>query len=299
MSAIDLSKLSAPEAIEQISYETVLADMLSDLQARDPNLDLSPADPSYKLLEVAAYRETLVRQEANDRISGIMLAYATEADLDHLGVTYFKTQRLLIDEGDPTAVPPIDPIYESDDDYRLRCILAEDGFSTAGPVAAYIYHSKSASGDVKDISVTSPTAGQVVVSVLSNTGNGLADQALLDAVTARLGDDVRPMTDEVIVQAATIIDYTVNATLTVYEGFNQASTQAAAAASLQAWIGSQHLLGRDITVVGIKAALLVAGVHDVTLNNTVGTDLVANLVITPAQVAYCTGTTVVVGGTGG
>lgn len=296
---VDISKLSAPQAIEQVGYDAVLTAMLADLQARDPSLDLSPADPVYKVLEIAAYREALLRQEFNDRAQGLLLAYATGSDLDHIGVTYYYTQRLVIDPGNPTAVPPIDPVYESDDDYRARCLIAEDAFSTAGPVTAYQYHVKSASGDVLDVSVVSPTPGQVVVTVLSRIGDGTPDAALLTTVTDALADDVRPMTDEVIVQAPTIIDYTINATLTVYAGFNQANILAAAEASLQAWVDTQHLLGRDITVAGIKAALLVSGVHDVMLNNTIGTDLIANLIVADTEAAYCTGITAAVGGLGG
>lgn len=297
---IDLSKLAAPEAIQQVDYDTVLAEMLADLQGRDSSLDLSPSDPVYKVLEVAAYREALLRQDFNDRVRGLLLAYATGSDLDHIGVTYYYTQRLVLDPGDATAVPPVEPVYELDDDYRARCLIAEDSFSTAGPEAAYKYHVKSASGDVLDVSVVSPTPGQVVVTVLSRLGDGTPDQTLLDAVTAALGDDVRPMTDEVIVQAPTVTNYTVNATLIVYAGFNQANIQSAAETSLQAWIDTQHLLGRDITVAGIKAALLVAGVHDITLNDTLnGTDLTANLIIADTEAAYCTGITVAVGGIGG
>lgn len=297
--SVDLTQLSSPDAITQVSYETILTEMLADLQARDPSLDLSPADPVYKVVEIAAYREALLRQEFNDRTKGLLLAYATGSDLDHLGVTYYNTQRLLIDAGDPTAVPPLPATYESDDAYRSRLLISEDSYSTAGPAAAYIYHAKSASGDVHDVTAVSPTAGQVVVTVLTHSGNGVPDQTLLDAVTAALNDDVRPLTDEVIVQAPTVLNYTVNATLTVYAGFNQANIQTAAEASLATYVHEQHLLGRDITVTGVKAAMLVAGVHDVVLNNTVGTDLVANLIVADTEVAYCTGITVVVGGTGG
>jgi phage-related baseplate assembly protein len=34
-SAIDLTKLNAPDIVEQLDFEQVLADMLSDLQSRD------------------------------------------------------------------------------------------------------------------------------------------------------------------------------------------------------------------------------------------------------------------------
>jgi phage-related baseplate assembly protein len=300
---IDLSRLSAPAAIEQKDYETILAEMKADLIAKNPDLAAAldnESEPVTQQLEVSAYREYILRQEFNDRLQGLLLAYATGSDLDHIGVTYFYTERLVIDAGNPTAVPPVDPVYESDDDYRARCLIAEDSFSTAGPEAAYQYHVKSASGDVLDVSVVSPTPGQVVVTVLSRIGDGTPDAALLTTVTSALADDVRPMTDEVIVQAATVINYTVNATLTAYAGFNQANIQAAAAASLQAWVATQHLLGRDITDTGIKAALKVEGVHDVTLNDTLnGTDLTANLIVADTGAAYCTGITVAIGGIGG
>jgi len=276
--------------------------MKSDLIAKNPDLTAAldnEAEPVTQQLEVSAYREFIIRQEFNDRVKGLLLAYATGSNLDHIGVTYYHTQRLVIDPGDPTAVPPVDPTYESDDDYRERCLIAEDSFSTAGPDAAYKYHSFSASGDVRDVSITSPTPGQVVVTVLSRIGDGTPDATLLDAVDTALADDVRPLTDEVIVQGGTIILYTINATLTVYPGFNQANIQAASEASLQAWVDTQHLLGRDITVAGVKSALLVSGVHDVTLNNTVGTDLVTNLVVTDLEAGYCTGITVAIGGSGG
>jgi phage-related baseplate assembly protein len=276
--------------------------MKADLITRNPDLAAAlnnESEPVTQQLEVAAYREFILRQEFNDRAKGLLIAYASGSDLDHIGVTYYYTQRLVIDAGDATAVPPIDPVYESDDNYRARCLIAEDSFSTAGPEAAYKYHVRSASGDVLDVSVISPTPGQVVVTVLSRIGDGVPDAALLTTVDTALADDVRPMTDEVIVQAPTILNYTVNATLTAYAGFNQANIQAASTASLQTWINSQQLLGRDITVAGIKAALMVAGVHDVTLNNTIGTDLIANLIVADTEAAYCTGITVAIGGLGG
>lgn len=298
--SVDLSKLPSPSVVQTVSYETIFSEMHADMLSRDPNLSITPADPAYKILEVAAYREALIRSELNDRAKGLLLAYATGSDLDHLGVTYFNTERLVIQEADNNAVPPVPEVKESDDDYRARMLLAEDGYSTAGPVAAYIYHAKSATSEVKDVSVTSPSAGQVVVALLSRSGNGSADQALVDAVTAALSDDVRPMTDEVIVQGATIVEYTVNASLTVYPGFNQTSIRTLAEESLLAWVADQHRLGRDITVAGIKAALLVEGVHDVTLTDSLnGTDLTANLAVTETEAAYCTGVTVVVGGSGG
>jgi phage-related baseplate assembly protein len=334
MSAIDPSALLPPQAIQTISVEEEFAAMRDELIAKDPTLETVLAldsEPLTTLLQACALRVSNVRQESNDRVKGLLLAFAVGADLDHIGLTYYRTARLVLDPGDPSAVPPRDPVYETDDDYRARCLIAEDGYSTAGPVGAYVYHAKSASGDVKgvdaispvferlvltpeqeaalppgaqayivveDYGLADPTPASVVVPVLSRLGDGTPDQALLDAITAALDDDVRPLTDEVIVQAATIIDYTVNATLTVYEGFNQGNIIAAAQASLDAYTASHHELGHAPTELGVRAALKVSGVHDVTLNDTGnGTDMTATLVVPLTAAAYCIGRTIAIGGT--
>jgi phage-related baseplate assembly protein len=294
---IDLSLLPAPDVVEALSFEIIRDAMLVDLAVRDSSLsNLPTSDPAYKLLEVAAYREMLIRQDFNNRSQGLLLALSTGSDLDHIGVTYYYTARLVIDPGDPTAIPPIDPVYESDDDYRSRCLLAGDVYSTAGPEAAYIYHVKSASGNVKNVGVTSPAPGQVVVSVLSNIGDGTADAALLASVTAALDDNVRPMTDQVTVQSTVIVNYTINATLTIYPGFDANTLLQNAITSVTAWTVKQQMNGIDITLTLLKAALAVQGVMDVVLNNTIGTDITANIVIDKTQATYCTGITVVVGG---
>lgn len=300
--AIDLSRLPDPQVIDQVDYEQRVAEMKAALIAKDPTLadvlELE-SEPATKILQVAALFVTNKEQEFNDRAKGLLLALANGSDLDHIGVTYYYTERLVIDPGDPTAVPPIDPVYESDEDYIERLLIEPDTYSTAGPAPAYRFHAMSADGNVKGVGVTSPAPVEVVVSVLSRIGDGTADQPLLDAVAAALSDDVRPLTDQVTVQSVTIQIYTVNATLILYPGIDEATVMAAAEASLAAWTDAQHLPGRDITVSGINAALRVEGVHDVVLNDTLnGTDITASLVIGDTEAAYCSGITVIVGGVG-
>lgn len=84
--AIDLSQLPAPSVVEPLDYEQILGAMLADLKTRDPSFTaLVESDPAYKILEVAAYRELLIRQRVNDAGRSVMLAYAHGSDLDHLG----------------------------------------------------------------------------------------------------------------------------------------------------------------------------------------------------------------------
>lgn len=289
--AVDLSRLPAPAVVETLSFETIFAAMLADLQARDPAFTaLVESDPVYKLLQVCAYREMILRQRVNDAAQGVMLAYAVGTDLDNLGALLGVT-RLQLDPGDPSH--SIAPTMESDADYRRRITLAPEGFSVAGPEGAYIYHALSAAPDVLDASATSPSPGEVVVSVLSRTGDGTAPTATLDAVTATLSaDNVRPLTDHVTVQGATIVPFAITGTRYTYAGPDSTVVLAASDAGLTAYLTESHRLGRDITLSGLAAAITVPGIQRVDL-----TAPTANLAIDRTQAAYCTAITLAYGGT--
>lgn len=290
---IDLSTLPAPDVIEELNFETIFAAMLADLQARDPAFSaLVESDPAYKILEVAAYRELLVRQRVNDAARAVMLAYATGTDLDQLGALFGVT-RFVIEEGDPEAVPPIPQVLESDTEFRRRIQLSLEGFSVAGPRGAYIFHGLSADADVLDISATSPDPGEVLISVLSRVGNGAASSPLLAAVEAKLNSDsIRPLTDLVTVQSASIVNYTVTAGLYVYPGPDSSVVLQKALAALNTYIAQVHKIGQDVTLSGIYAALHQPGVQRVNL-----TSPSANVVISPTQASFCTAINVTIAGT--
>src|SRR5205085_7051294 len=171
-SSVDLSRLPAPTVVEQLSFETILAEMIADIQARMPEFDATvESDPAVKILQVAAYRELLNRQRFNDRARGVMLAYATGSDLDQLAALVGVT-RLVIQE--ENAVLGLPQILEPDDALRQRVVLAPESFSVAGPELAYVFHARSAHADVLDASAISPVPGEVIVTVLSRTGDGTA-----------------------------------------------------------------------------------------------------------------------------
>lgn len=288
--AVDLSRLPSPNVVESLSYEDLLARMLADLVARDPSFTaLVESDPAYKLLEVCAYRELLLRQRINDAARGVMLAYAVDADLDNLGALLGVT-RLTLDPGDPSR--SILPTMERDEDFRRRITLAPEGFSVAGPEGAYIFHALSASPDVLDASATSPTPGQVLVSVLSRTGDGTASQATLAAVAARLNSaTVRPLTDQVKVQSAQIVNYTIVGTRYTFAGPDSDVVLANSDASLLAYQTESHRIGRDITRSGLEAAIHVPGIQRVDLTSPAG-----NVVISRTQAANCTSIALAYGG---
>lgn len=295
--AVDLSQLPAPSVVEALSVESIFQAQLADLIARDPVVfsGISESDPAYKILLVCAYREFLLRQRVNEAARGVMLAYATGSDLDQiLAREPYNISRLLISPGDDDAVPPVEPVWESDEEFRRRGQLAPEAYSTAGSEGGYIFHALSAHADVLDAYPDSPIPGQVRVTVLSRTGTGVPAQAVLDAVALKLSaKDVRPLTDNVIVQAATIVPYTVEAELTLYEGPSESVVLAEAQARIEAYVARMHRLGLDVAASGIDGALHCEGVMKVTR-----TSPAANLDITGTQASYCTGITLTVVGRG-
>lgn len=299
MATIDLSQLPAPDVVEALDYETLLAERKATLISLYPaeqqdavarTLALE-SDPVVKLLQENAYREVILRQRVNEAAKAVMVAYSLADDLDQLGANNGVT-RLTLTAADETTLPPTDAVMESDDDYRVRIASAFEGLSVAGPSGAYEYHAKSADGRVADASAISPSPACVTITVLAREGNGQAAADLLAVVDAALNDeDVRPVSDRVTVQSAEIIEYSIDATLYLYPGPEAEPIRAASEAKLAAFITAQARLGRDIRKSALYAALHVEGVQRVELAAPV-----ADVVLDKTQAAYCTGYSITIGG---
>lgn len=298
-SVIDLTRLPPPDVVETLDYETILAARKArlieltpaHLQAGVAAALALPSEPIVKLLEENAYRELLLRQRINEAAQAVTLARAMNGDLDQMAAN-LNTERLVLSPGNPNAIPPIAASEEPDQDLRIRAQMAFEGLSVAGPSGAYRYHALSADADVADVSADSPLPCEVLVSVLSRTGNGTASPELLAKVEAALGaEDVRPVGDRVTVQSASIVDYTVAATIYLYPGPEAEIIRLAAVAALQALIGAQRRIGRDIRRSALFAALHVEGVQRVEL-----TAPAADLVLNTTEAAWCSNAVVTVGG---
>ncbi|WP_312043998.1 baseplate assembly protein [Erwinia sp.] len=298
MATIDLSQLPAPDVVEALDYETLLAERKATLVSLYPaerqdaiarTLALE-SEPVVKLLQENAYREVILRQRVNEAAKAVMVAYALADDLDQLGANNGVT-RLTLTAADDTT-PPTAAVMESDDDYRVRIAAAFEGLSVAGPSGAYEYHARSADGRVADASAISPSPACVTITVLSREGNGEAAADLLAVVDKALNDeDVRPVADRVTVQSAAIADYAVEAVLYLYPGPEAEPIRAAAGAKLAAFVSAQARLGRDIRKSALYAALHVEGVQRVELLQPA-----ADVVLDKTQAAYCTGWSITVGG---
>ena len=297
---IDLNNLPVPKVVQELNYETLLAQRKAKFLSLQENDDMRQhwqarlqleSEPVVKVLEENAYLELLLRTHINESAKAVMLAYATGSDLDQLGAL-FGIKRLIIQAEDLNAHPPIPTQYEDDERFRTRIQMSLEGLTTAGSRASYEFHALSTSAKIKDVDVTSPTAGTVKVAILSTEGQGTADSDLINAVKKQLNaEHIRPLTDTVLVESAVILPYEIRATLTLYPSVLESVVMANVNQAITHYTNKQHLLGIDITLSGIYSALHQEGVQNVKL-----TQPLADLIVQPHQAAYCTQIQINVGG---
>jgi phage-related baseplate assembly protein len=296
--AIDLSQLPAPQIVEQLDYEQILAERKAytiSLWPAEQQEEIAArlemeSEPLTKLLEENAYRETVWRQRVNEASVANMLALAKGTDLENLAANY-NVKRLVIQPGNPSAVPPMPRLMESDDSLRERAQMAWEGLSTAGPRNSYIFHARAADGRVADATAESPSPAVVVVTVQALLGDGSAAPELLSIVNAYLSDDDRrPVADRLTVQSAAVVPYLVKAKLFLKtSGPESEPILAAAEQRLLAFVHQRRRLAIDVSESAIHAALHVEGVRKVELENWV------DIRATPYQAPYCTGITLTQG----
>jgi phage-related baseplate assembly protein len=319
--SIALDQLPIPDVIDQLTYEDILNEMLQEFRVRIPEYSsIVESDPAYKILEIAAYRELILRQRVNNASRAVMVASAAGTDLDNLAAL-FKVTRHTITPADLEAIPPINAVLESDDNLRNRIPLSLEGISTAGSIGGYVYHALSASGKVKDVSIDSPRfsyyepidsvkaqlpdntitlqvdydaylnnpiPGDVAVTVLSLDNNGTADNDLISEVNLALNsENVRPITDTPRIRTSEIIEYSIDAELVFYPGPDRALVLQQALRNAEIYTKNHHKNGQAITLSGIYSALHIAGVYKVNLTNPVF-DASETLTVLNHQAAFCT-----------
>lgn len=248
---IDLSRLPPPDVVERLSYEDIFAALVRDLLALDPSFSaLVESDPAIKLLQVVAARELLLRQRINDAARANLLAFAGKGDLDQLAA-FYGVSRLA---------------GEDDAALRLRVQQRIQGWANAGGAAHYRYWALTASPQIRDAAVSSPAPGQVRIAVLSRSGSGQADDALLQAVRAVVtSDDVRVLTDDVAVVSALIRPVDVAARLWLYPDVPE-QLFGEILARLPTALEQARGLGWDVTRSWLIAQLHAEGVHRVELD---------------------------------
>lgn len=252
--SVDLSKLPAPSIIEPLSYELIYSERKQSLVEKWPadqqegisHLLEIESEPLTKLLQENVYREMLLRQRINEALLAVLVSHTTGEDADNL-FAFYDTERK---EG------------ESDDDFRERALLSLHALSTSGPSNAYRYYALSVEG-VSDAQVERMDEGHVCVWILSKEDGAPAvvEPELVNAVHSALSaDDVRPLSDTVIVKPSLIEDYQINATVRLNPSSVNDVGMSAARKQLKAYVDLQFKIGGEISESGIHSALHQPGV---------------------------------------
>lgn len=297
--AINLQGLPPPNLIKPIAPEVELAEIRAEFAAKfPPNHPIHEAlalesEPVNKILEVLAYRYSLKVSEINRTARSLMLAYANGADLDHIGVTYYRVQRKVLQFEDLTTNPVTPEILEDDTAYRDRLALSVEAETKAGSAGAYLFHALSASSEVFNATVDSPAptevdvylSGQIDGDVLEQASKtvGVGQTAINDVTAALTADDVRPLTDLVRVHSATAKAYQIKAVIYIKAGISPQLILGQGLSALRDYLRSEFKPGRRIATSRIIGALDVNGVSRIELVSP-SSDVLVNV----SQVAHCT-----------
>jgi len=242
---IDLSKLPPPAVVEELDFEALVTAHKQDLLQRQPsaaNVLALPSEPLVKQVEAFAYREMLLRGRVNDAARANLLAFATGTDLDHKGA-FYNLARMS---------------GEADDRYRSRIQLRIAALAGNGTAEQYRLLALSASANVRDANVASPTPGSiaVVLWLIDASQAAATSAAVLAAMNA---PNARPLGVPVSVAVARPVALNVTATL-----WREASAPADIVTQIHARfataIATYASLGRNVPLSWVTAQLQQPGI---------------------------------------
>jgi phage-related baseplate assembly protein len=253
---LDLSLISAPQAIHPVDYELIRAARLSDLTGRFVakgipfNVAALEGDPSVIHQEEDAYREMLDLQAINDAVQAVLLAFAVGSDLDNLGALV-GVRRLTITEATDAAPA----VMESDADFRGRIRIALDATAVGLTGNGYRTIALQAAPAVKAVSFIKHGGGQIDVILLGRGEDGAVDETSVKAVRDRLAaDDGGQLTDIVTVRSARPLPYDIVAEAIIPPGPTPSVIQNASISAITSAMKGLKVIGGRIPTDAIIAA---------------------------------------------
>ncbi len=249
---IDLQTLPAPNVVELLSFESILAAGKADfaermrphLPAIDDILALE-SDPVVKLLESHAFSELLIRARINDAARAHLLAFAAGPDLDQLAAL-FGVSRMA---------------GETDERLRTRLQSKIAALGAHGTRHHYEFHAMTATPLVRAANASQSAPGTVLVMVWV-TDQAQAEAARAAVYAALAADDVRTLGVRLLVQVAVplAIDITARITRTASAPTN---LLAQLRERLAAAFAGMNVMAGSVARSYVTTVLHVEGVHAV------------------------------------
>lgn len=161
---------------------------------------------------------------------------------------------------------------EDDDTLASRVYIAPSKYSVAGPEEAYRYWITEFNSSISDVYLSSPEAGQVLIEFILEGGE-LPNEAMVRSLADYLANEnIRPLTDEVIVQLPAITTFNVNVKYWINRSdINKAATiQAAVEQAVTDYVSwQQSKIGRDINPDKLISLMEQAGAKRVAVTEPV------------------------------
>lgn len=151
---------------------------------------------------------------------------------------------------------------ETDENLAERIFLAPSSWSTAGPDDAYKYWVRTFNPAIGDVMVESETPGEVDIFFILQDGQ-IPDQTIIQELEDYLSnEEIRPLTDQVIVRAPEIQEYRIDLTYYINKSDRTKASQIheniqIAVQEYMKW--QRAKIGRDINPDQLRKRLVSAG----------------------------------------
>ena len=291
---INPANLPAPDAIEVLDQEALLAERMADFQVRADqagfpyDVGMLEFDPIKIDQEAHAHRETLMRARVNSAVRAVLPAYALGADLDAIAARANVERMILVPADTINGAPAV---MEGDQSLLVR-YLTSFAAPAAGSEDGYIFHSIIAYPGFTDITVLGPgvhgVPGRAAVYLLGPNGIEV-DTETVDTVRQYLRQDyIKPLTDDLVVGAAGIVPYVAELKITLPRGPAPAVVVDVAAAAVRRAANARYGIGVQVYANVLEGAAYVGNVLRVQRIQPAG-----DVIPGPSEAAWCTAVNII------
>ncbi len=252
------SKLADQNGIHHYSYEKILSDiklsLIEKIQFYYPDFSsLSESDPLSKTIEIAAYRELLIRQKIKDTINASLLSQSSGSELD-------KLASLVLDENKKTQ-------NLAEKKTKISTFWT-DQFYTTGTKASYVYFVNKFGGEaIRDVKVVSKNHAVTIYILLHNENEEIDTENFKKKLQTKLEDEnIRRITDKIDIQFAKKIKYTIKAELSLDPNYSLETIQAIITEELKKETDKLFYLNKTISTKLLFKVFYKMGVKHVELH---------------------------------
>lgn len=250
------------------------------------------SDLGYALHEVITHTLTRLDVRMNYNMQQAYPQYAVgtnqDAEAAIFGLKRQIAEVITNDDGSETV------IYEDDETFRRRRMLAPEALTTAGTGGAYLYFIYSAfekpvkvsfdtsaegklvatydlpkggfAAKIKHADIRTPAPGVAEYSFIIHTKPGVPSQELADLIYNNLMQGnarPRPLCDKVVYTAPTALEYDLELTVHLKDGALGEIIEPIIRERMDAYTEACRILGGLVDKAGIMAAARIEGVYDV------------------------------------